>query len=92
MTAQEFVNSRVKALIKEQVKSVKRLLSDGKSISADAPAYTEAMLAYRRLPREIRKNAASEFIARNGRPADGAKIEDLYELATIGKVLRSVYK
>jgi hypothetical protein len=92
MTEQEFVNSRVKPLIKEQIKSAKRMLTDGKSIAADAPAYIEAMMSYRRLAPEIRKNAATEFIARNGRPADGAKLEDLFELAEIGKVLKAAYK
>ena len=92
MTEQEFVNSRVKPLIKEQIKSAKRMLTDGKTVSADAPAYIEAMMAYRRLPPEIRKNAATEFIALNGRPADGAKLEDLFELAEIGKVLKAAYR
>lgn len=92
MTEQEFVNSRIKPLIKGQIKSAKRLLTDGKTIAADAPVYIEAMLAYRRLSPELRKNAATEFIARNGRPADGAKLEDLFELAEIGKVLRAAYK
>jgi len=92
MTEQEFVNSRVKPLIKEQIKSAKRMLTDGKSIAADAPAYIEAMMSYRRLAPEIRKNAATEFIARNGRPADGAKLEDLFELAEIGKVLKAAYR
>lgn len=92
MTEQEFVNSRVKPLIKEQIKSAKKMLTDGKTIAAAAPAYVEAMLAYRRLSPELRKNAATEFIARNGKPADGSKLEDLYELAEIGKVLRAAYK
>ena len=92
MTEQEFVNSRVKPLIKEQIKSAKRMLTDGKTIMADAPAYVEAMMDYRRLPPDIRKNAATEFIARNGRPADGAKLEDLFELGEIGKVLKAAYR
>jgi len=92
MTEQEFVNSRVKPLIKEQIKSAKKMLTDGKTVAADAPAYVEAMMAYRRLSPELRKNAATEFIARNGRPADGAKLEDLFELAEIGKVLKAAYR
>ena len=92
MTEQEFVNSRIKPLIKGQIKSAKRLLTDGKTIAADAPVYIEAMLAYRRLSPELRKSAATEFITRNGRPADGAKLEDLFELAEIGKVLKAAYR
>jgi len=92
MTEQEFVNSRLKPLIKEQIKSAKRMLTNGKAIAADAPAYVEAMLSYRRLPPDIRKNAATEFIAQNGRPADGSKLEDLFQLAEIGKVLKAAYR
>lgn len=92
MTEQEFVNSRIKPLITTQIKAAKKQLSDGKTVMADAPAYIEAMTAYRRLPSDIRKNAASEFLLREGRPADGASIEDLFTLAEYGKALRDAYK
>jgi hypothetical protein len=92
MTEQEFVNSRIKPLITTQIKAAKRNLSDGKTVMADAPAYIEAMTAYRRLPSDIRKNAASEFLLREGRPADGASTEDLFTLAEYGKALRDAYK
>ena len=92
MTEQEFVNSRIKPLITTQIKAAKKQLSDGKTVMADAPAYTEAMTAYRRLPSDIRKNAASEFLLRQGRPADGASVEDLFALAEYGKALRDAYK
>ena len=92
MTEQEFVNSRIKPLITTQIKAAKKQLSDGKTVMADAPAYIEAMTAYRRLPSDIRKNAASEFLLRRGRPADGASVEDLFALAEYGKALRDAYK
>ncbi len=92
MTVDEFVNSRIKPLITTQIKAAKRNLSDGKTVMADAPAYIEAMTAYRRLPSDIRKNAASEFLLREGRPADGASTEDLFTLAEYGKALREAYK
>ena len=92
MTEQEFVNSRIKPLITTQIKAAKKQLSDGKTVMADAPAYIEAMTAYRRLPSDIRKNAASEFLLRQGRPADGASVEDLFALAEYGKALRDAYK
>lgn len=92
MTEQEFVNSRIKPLITTQIKAAKKQLSDGKTVMADAPAYIEAMTAYRRLPSDIRKNAASEFLLREGRPADGASVEDLFALAEYGKALRDAYK
>ena len=92
MTEQEFVNSRIKPLITTQIKAAKKQLSDGKTVMADAPAYIEAMTAYRRLPSDIRKNAASEFLLREGRPANGGDIEDLFALAEYGKALRDAYK
>ncbi len=92
MTEQEFVNSRIKPLITTQIKAAKKQLSDGKTVMADAPAYIEAMTAYRRLPSDIRKNAASEFLLRQGRPADGASVEDLFALAEYGRALRDAYK
>jgi len=92
MTEQEFVNSRIRPLIKEQIKSAKKLLTDGKTIAADAPAYVEAMMAYRRLPPEIRKSAATEFIVEFDRPADGASLEDLIALAEIGKIIKATYR
>ena len=92
MTEQEFVNSRIKPLITTQIKAAKKQLSDGKTVMADAPAYIEAMTAYRRLPSDIRKNAASEFLLGEGRPADGASVEDLFALAEYGKALRDAYK
>lgn len=92
MTVDEFVNSRIKPLITTQIKAAKRNLSDGKTVMADAPAYIEAMTAYRRLPSDIRKNAATEFLMREGRPADGASTEDLFTLAEYGKALQEAYK
>lgn len=92
MTEDEFVNSRIRPLIKLQIKNAKQNLSDGNTVAAEAPEYIAAMTAYRRLPPEIRKNAATEFIMREGRPADGASIEDLFTLAEYGKALREAYK
>ncbi len=92
MTEQEFVNSRIRPLIKSQIRAAKQELTDGNTINSEAPAYIEAMTAYRRLPKDIRKNAASEFLLNRGRPADGASVEDLFALAEYGKALRSAYK
>jgi len=92
MTEDEFVNSRIRPLIKLQIKNAKQNLSDGNTVASDAPEYIAAMTAYRRLPPDIRKNAATEFLMREGRPADGASMEDLFTLAEYGKALREAYK
>src|SRR5210317_1285451 len=92
MTEQEFVNSRIRPLIKSQIRAAKQELTDGNTINSEAPAYIEAMTAYRRLPKDIRKNAASEFLLSRGRPADGASVEDLFALAEYGKALKDSYR
>jgi hypothetical protein len=92
MTEQEFVNSRIRPLIKSQIRAAKQELTDGNTINSEAPAYIEAMTAYRRLPKDIRKNAASEFLLSRGRPADGASVEDLFALAEYGKALKDAYR
>ena len=50
------------------------------------------MIAYRRLPKDLRSAAASEFIKREKRPPDGSKEEDLENLFYIGVALREALK
>ena len=92
MTENEFVNSRVRPYIKTQITSAKKMLSDGKIVSADAPEYISYMMAYRRLPPDIRKGAASEFILQEERVPNGASTEDLAILAELGKALKQAYR
>lgn len=92
MTEQEYVNSKTRSLITTQIKSLKTKLTEGKRLSAYAPAYVEASTSYRRLPPEIRKSAAVEFLEREGRYADGTSTEDLAKLSIIGKALKDAYK
>ena len=92
MTEDEFVNSRVRPYIKAQITSAKQQLSDGSTANSDAPEYIAAMKAYRNLPPDIRKAAASEFILQEDRVPDGADIEDLFTLAELGKALKQAYR
>ena len=92
MTEDEFVNSRVRPYIKAQITSAKQQLSDGSTANSDAPEYIAAMKAYRNLPPDIRKAAASEFILQEDRVPDGADIEDLFTLAELGKALQQAYR
>ena len=85
MTEQEYVNSKTRSLITMQIKSLKTKLTEGKRLSAYAPAYVEASTSYRRLPPEIRKSAAVEFL-------DGTSTKDLAKLGLIGKALKDAYK
>lgn len=92
MSEQKYVNSQIKPLIKIQIRDAKRNLTDGNTVNSEAPEYIAAMTAYRRLPSDLRKAAAAQFIQRNERPADGASTQDLFELAEIGKALKQAYK
>ena len=92
MTEEEFVNSRIRPYIKSQIASAKQLLTDGNTVNSEAPEYVAAMSAYRKLPPEIRKAAASEFLLQEERVPDGASMEDLFRLAEYGKAYQQAYK
>ena len=92
MTEEEFVNSRIRPFIKAQIASAKQLLTDGNTVNSEAPEYVAAMSAYRKLPPEIRKAAASEFILQEERVPDGASMDDLDRLTEYGKAYQQAYK
>jgi len=93
MSEQRYVNSMIKPLVKGQIEGAKSNLSgDGKTINPTADRYVAAMIAYRRLPKDLRSAAASEFIKREKRPPDGSKEEDLENLFYIGVALREALK
>jgi len=87
-TEEQFVASKLRPIIKQSIQKVKRSITDGKKLKATAPEYTQAMLEYRKLPEDIRKVASVEFVEKYGREPDGADMNDLKALATIGKVYR----
>ena len=93
MSEQRYVNSMIKPLVKGQIEGAKSNLSgDGKTINSDAPEYVAAMIAYRRLPKDLRSAAACEFIKREGRPPDGSKTTDLQSLFEMGVAIREALK
>ena len=92
MKEDEFVNSRVRSYIKSQITSAKQQLSDGNTANSDAPEYIAAMKAYRKLPPDIRKAAASEFILQEERVPNGADIDDLFTLGILGEALQQAYR
>jgi hypothetical protein len=92
ITEEAYVSSRVRNFIEKQIKSVKREISDGKTLAADAPEYVEAMLTYRRMGPSTRKDATVRFIEKYGRDPDGASATDLNRLVIIGKAIEQAYK
>jgi hypothetical protein len=87
-TEEQFVTSKLRPIIKQSIGKVKRQITDGKKLMSTAPAYTQAMLEYRRLPKDIRKTATIEFVQKYDRQPDGSDAADLQALAKIGKVYR----
>ena len=91
-TEDKFVSSRIRPYIKAQIKSVREQISDGKTLSANAPEYADAMLTYRRLPKEIRTAATVKFVEKYDREPNGTDFKDLMRLVEIGKAYKSAYK
>ena len=77
---------------KSQITIAKQQLSDGNTANSEAPEYIAAMKAYRNLPPEIRKAAASEFILQEERVPNGGSVEDLFNLSELGKALQQAYR
>ena len=84
-TEEKYVSSRVRAFIKKQVQGIRTQLSDDKVLAADAPAFAEAMLTYRRLPKDVRKSAGIKFVEMYDRHPDVGNPEPIEEGSEITK-------
>jgi|DEB0MinimDraft_6_1074348.scaffolds.fasta_scaffold01734_5 hypothetical protein len=91
-TEEKFVSSRIRSFIKKKIKNVRDTVSDKKTLTADAPAYAESMLKYRRLSKETRAAAAVQFVEKYERQPDGTDMKDLYRLLQIGKAYDKAMK
>lgn len=92
ITEEQYVSSAIRPLIKEQIKQVRKEVSKDKGLTATSEPYADAMLQFRRVPKEYRKLAAIDFKSKYDRDADGTKYEDLLELVEISKSYREAYK
>ena len=84
-TEEKFVSSRIRAMIKKQIQTVRRKISKGKVLTADAPLYAESMLKYRRLSKETRTAAGVRFVQQYNREPDPTNQADIMRLVKIGK-------
>lgn len=89
-TEQEHVNDNIKPLVKRQIDGLKQKIAAGSIGAADS--YTRALLEYRKQPSDLRKNAISYFVQRNGEEPDGTNENHLRELTVIARELGSAYK
>ena len=67
-------------------------VSDSKVFTANAPEYAEAMLTYRRLPKEVRTVSTVRFVEEYDRQPDGTDFKDLMRLVEIGKAYNRAYR
>ena len=91
-TEEKYVSSRIRALIKKKIAAVRKKISKGKALSADAPKYAEAMLKYRRLGKETRTAATVKFVEEYNREPDGTDEKDLFRLLRIGQAYDKAMK
>lgn len=84
-TEEQYVSSRVRALIKKQIEKVRTKISKGKVLTAEAPVYAENMLKYRRLSKETRVAAGVRFVEQYDREPDPTNEKDIARLVMIGK-------
>jgi len=91
-TEEKYVSSRIRALIKKKIGAVRKKISKGKALSADAPKYAEAMLKYRRLGKETRTAATVKFVEKYNREPDGTDEKDLFRLLRIGQAYDKAMK
>lgn len=91
-TEEQYVSSKIRPYIKGQIKNVRKQISDTKVFTADAPEYAEAMLTYRRLPKEVRTVATVRFVEEYDRQPDGTDFKDLMRLVEIGKAYNRAYR
>lgn len=89
-TEEEHVNDNIRPLVKRQIDNLKRKIAEGSIGAADS--YTRALLEYRKLPTDLRKNALNYFVQRNGIEPDGTNEEHLRELSIIAQELGKAYK
>jgi hypothetical protein len=89
-TEQEHVNNNVIPLIKSLVTDARSKVNSI-PVGAKDP-YTNAIVAYRRLPAEFRKLATGEFVDKYEREPDPTSAEDLQTLTVIGIAYSKAYK
>jgi hypothetical protein len=88
-TEQEHVNNNVIPLVRGMVRDVR---TDLKEIPVGAEdEYTNAIVQYRRIPKEFRKLSTNYFVDRFDRVPDPTSAKDLQALTMIGVTLRKAY-
>jgi hypothetical protein len=91
-TEQAYVNSGVKGLIDIQIRKLKEKIANEGLGKGQASEYARQLLSFRKLPKNIRRRAVTQFYDLNGKPPNVAEEDDLTELAIIGKKIKSIFR
>ena len=91
-TEQAYVNSGVKGLIDIQIRKLKEKIANEGLGKGQASEYARQLLSFRKLPKNIRRRAVTQFYDLNGEPPNVAEEDDLTELAIIGKKIKSIFR
>ena len=91
-TEQAYVNSSVKGLIDVQIRKLKEKIANEGLGKGQASEYARQLLSFRKLPKNIRRRAVTQFYDLNGKPPNVAEEDDLTELAIIGKKIKSIFR
>jgi len=91
-TEQAYVNSSVKGLIDVQIRKLKEKIANEGLGKGQASEYARQLLSFRKLPKNIRRRAVTQFYDLNDRSPNVAEEDDLIELAIIGKKIKSIFR
>ena len=91
-TEQAYVNSGVKGLIDIQIRKLKEKIANEGLGKGQASEYARQLLSFRKLPKNIRRRAVTQFDDLNDRSPNVAEEDDLIELAIIGKKIKSIFR
>ena len=91
-TEQAYVNSGVKCLIDIQIRKLKEKIANEGLGKGQASEYARQLLSFRKLPKNIRRRAVTQFYDLNDRSPNVAEEDDLIELAIIGKKIKSIFR
>ena len=75
-----------------QIRKLKEKIANEGLGKGQASEYARQLLSFRKLPKNIRRRAVTQFYDLNDRSPNVAEEDDLIELAIIGKKIKSIFR
>ena len=91
-TEQSYVNSDVKAFIDTQMRKLKSKISQEGLAKGQASNYARFLIAFRKLPKSLRRRAVTDFYTRFGEEPNVLDEKDLAKLKQIGDTYKKAFK